>query len=42
MIKLKNILQEVEAKAIPKNKYVELDKQQLKKHAQEIFDMITA
>jgi hypothetical protein len=42
MIKLKNILQEVEAKPIPKNKYVELDKEQLKKHAQEIFDMITA
>jgi hypothetical protein len=42
MIKLKNILQEVEAKAIPKNKYVELDKEQLKQHAQEIFDIITA
>lgn len=42
MIKLKNILLEAEAKPIPKNKYVELDKEQLKQHAQTIFDIITA
>jgi len=41
MIKLKNILFE-DAKPVPKNKYVELDKEQLKQHAQEIFDIITA
>lgn len=42
MIKLKDILKEVDAKPIPKNKYVELDKNQLKQHAQTIFDLITA
>jgi hypothetical protein len=42
MIKLKDILKEAEAKPIPKNKYVELDKEQLKYHAQTIFDIITA
>jgi len=42
MIKLKDILKEADAKPIPKNKYVELDKNQLKQHAQTIFDLITA
>jgi hypothetical protein len=42
MIKLKDILFETDAKPIPKNKYVELDKEQLKQHAQTIFDIITA
>lgn len=42
MIKLKNILKEEDSKPIPKNKYVELDKNQLKQHAQTIFDLITA
>ena len=42
MIKLKDILNEAEPKPIPKNKYVELDKDQLKQHAQTIFDIITA
>jgi hypothetical protein len=42
MIKLRDILKEFDAKPIPKNKYVELDKAQLKQHAQTIFDIITA
>ena len=42
MIKLKNILKEAEAKPIPKNKYVELDRDQLNTHAQTIFDIISA
>ena len=42
MIKLKDILKEAGVTPLPKNKYVELDKNQLKQYAQDIFDIITA
>ena len=42
MIKLKTLLFEAEAKPVTKNKYVELDKDQLKHYAQNILDIITA
>lgn len=42
MIKLKDILLETNGSPIPKNKYVELDKNQLKQYAQDIFNIITA
>jgi hypothetical protein len=42
MIRLKDILQEAGVTPIPKNKYVELDKNQLKQYAQDILDIITS